>query len=424
MNRLLKMPRLGETMDEGKLSAWLVEPGQPFKRGDAILEVETDKTLVEFPALGDGILITSLVQIGDMIDVGTPIAEIDIGDGPNWLGDDSEDVQPESIVAPVAEPAKAVLQTTPGDATNTTKSPGDRPRATPVARRIAKQASIELAHIVGTGRRGRIERRDVESATQAELIDIQTGYGLAWCEKGLAESAPILFIHGFAADHTAWSGLQSQMARSGYRTISIDLPSHGSSSQEAYSVEELALPVIEFAENAFGSQPVHIVAHSMGAIVAVDLVQSVPTASLTLIAPAGVGRTINKHFIETLSAPRDVASVARALSRLTHGPNGLSNAAHQLIFDTLSKGRITELTHSLAGASGQHINLCDQLAGIVENLPVSVLIGHRDQVVNWSEGLDISALVSVHHFPDAGHMPHWEAQSAVQKILERIVSNE
>ena len=69
MTGILKMPRMGETMDEGKLVAWLVEPGVAFKRGDPILEVETDKTVVEFPALGDGTLVESLVEIGEMVDV-------------------------------------------------------------------------------------------------------------------------------------------------------------------------------------------------------------------------------------------------------------------------------------------------------------------------------------------------------------------
>lgn len=81
MNGILKMPRMGETMEEGRLTAWLVEPGQPFKRGDPILEVETDKTLVEYPALGNGILMKSLVDIGDRVNVGLPIAEIDMSDG-------------------------------------------------------------------------------------------------------------------------------------------------------------------------------------------------------------------------------------------------------------------------------------------------------------------------------------------------------
>ena len=53
----LTMPRLGETMEEGRVVNWLVAEGIGFKRGDTIIEIETDKTLVEYPALGDGMLI-------------------------------------------------------------------------------------------------------------------------------------------------------------------------------------------------------------------------------------------------------------------------------------------------------------------------------------------------------------------------------
>jgi len=52
--RILSMPRLGETMEEGRLVGWLIAPGDRFKRGEPIVEIETDKTIAEFPALGEG----------------------------------------------------------------------------------------------------------------------------------------------------------------------------------------------------------------------------------------------------------------------------------------------------------------------------------------------------------------------------------
>ena len=82
--RILRMPRLGETMEEGKVVGWLVAPGDSFRRGDPILEIETDKTIAEFPALGDGRLDEILASAGDTLEVGAPIARIDIGDGPDW----------------------------------------------------------------------------------------------------------------------------------------------------------------------------------------------------------------------------------------------------------------------------------------------------------------------------------------------------
>ena len=137
----------------------------------------------------------------------------------------------------------------------------------------------------------------------------------------------------------------------------------------------------------------------MGALVAVTLAKVVPTASLTLIAPAGLGRTINTRFLDALAEPRDVASVARTLTSLTHGSNGLSDAAHEAIFATLSKGRLTEIAHALAGASGQNVDLRGDLEQIANDMPVSLLLGQRDQIVDWSEALDVSPLISVHHFP-------------------------
>ncbi|MEP6017089.1 MAG: alpha/beta fold hydrolase [Paracoccaceae bacterium] len=423
MSGILKMPRMGETMDEGKLVAWLVEPGAPFKRGDPILEVETDKTVVEFPALGDGTLVESLVEIGEMVDVGTAIAKIDVGDGPDWIsdGDDAPSVEEE---APAPEMVEAVAEApvAASSAPSFAPSKDERIRATPLARRITRQANIDLDRIVGTGRRGRIERSDVEAGVSAVSGDLQTGYGIAWNEKGAATGAPVMFIHGFAADHSAWSGLQSQMARSGHRTLAVDLPAHGNATADAHDAADLAQPVIAMAEQKVDWQPLHIVAHSMGALVAVALAKVVPTASLTLIAPAGLGRTINTRFLDALAEPRDVASVARTLTSLTHGSNGLSDAAHAAIFATLSKGRLTEIAHALAGASGQNVDLRGDLEQIANDMPVSLLLGQRDQIVDWSEALDVSPLISVHHFPDAGHMPHWEALPQVQAILERKIN--
>ena len=73
----LPMPRLGETMDSGTIAGWNVAEGDSFERGDTLLELETDKTLVEYPALESGRLIETLVAEGDVVDVGDPIAIIE-----------------------------------------------------------------------------------------------------------------------------------------------------------------------------------------------------------------------------------------------------------------------------------------------------------------------------------------------------------
>src|SRR5688572_30490937 len=74
----LPLPRLGETMEEGRIVTWLKQPGDKFKRGEILLEVETDKTVVEVPALQDGVMVRHLAVEADMIPVDAPIARIEV----------------------------------------------------------------------------------------------------------------------------------------------------------------------------------------------------------------------------------------------------------------------------------------------------------------------------------------------------------
>ena len=324
---------MGETMEEGRLVDWLVKPGQAFKRGQDILEVETDKTIVEFPALGDGTVVETLVEIGDTVSVGTPIARIDVGDGPDWTDDGSDAGEETAQPEPAATPAEATqapaappgAMPAAGDAAPPAAAPGDGPlRATPVARRIARQRGIDLDTLTGTGRRGRIEREDVEAAGTTSDETRQVA-GITFLEKGPATGAPVLLLHGFAADHMAWGGVQSRLSGKGRRTLGVDLPGHGTTLHEARAPEDLH-PPLDRALNDLAPGPVHIVAHSMGAIAAVRLARMRAVRSLTLIAPAGLGHAIDAGFIRGLAGATSAGEVSHLLGRVTEGPHGASPA--------------------------------------------------------------------------------------------------
>jgi pimeloyl-ACP methyl ester carboxylesterase len=404
---VLLMPRLGETMEDGVLVGWLVEPGQPFRRGDPLVEIETDKTVAEFPALSDGVLVEPLVQIGDRVKVGTPIARLEVP-GAAAPSPDSP--------APAAPPPAAVPPVTPA----TAAAPQcDRLRATPLARRIARQRGIDLATLRGTGRRGRIERRDVEAASAGEA-GIRRQGDLALRADGAATGPSMLFLHGFAADHTVWAGLTALMAKAGCRTLAVDLPGHGATTIEAAATADLAAPLHSLAQDA-ARGPRHVVAHSMGAIPAVALAASVPTASLTLIAPAGLGHTIDAGFVRGLARARAPGEVAHLLDRMTDGPNGLSDTAIAAIAATLAQGRLARLADSLLGETGQAVSIRADLARLAERIPVHLILGHRDRIIDWRESLEVSPRIAIHHLPRAGHMPQWEAPGDVAAILTRII---
>jgi pyruvate dehydrogenase E2 component (dihydrolipoamide acetyltransferase) len=408
---VLLMPRLGETMEDGVLVGWLVEPGKPFKRGDPLVEIETDKTVAEFPALTDGVLVEPLVQIGDRVKVGTPIARLEV---PGEAGTPSSG--PEAR-APAAPPTVAA---TPEPPVRKAAPDPERLRATPLARRIARQSGIDLASLRGTGRRGRIERRDVEAASAREQGIGRHG-GIALREDGPATGPSVLFLHGFAADHTVWAGLSALMAKAGCRTVAVDLPGHGATTLEAAMAADLAAPLHAIATDATRRGPLHLVAHSMGAIPAVALAAAIPTVSLTLIAPAGLGHSIDAGFIRGLARARVPGEVAHLLDRMTDGPNGLSESAIAAIAATLAQGRLTRLADNLLGETGQAVSIRADLARLAERIPVHLILGHRDRILDWRESLDVSPRIAIHHFPRAGHMPQWEALADVAAILTRVI---
>uniref|UniRef100_UPI0035CAAE31 pyruvate dehydrogenase complex dihydrolipoamide acetyltransferase n=1 Tax=uncultured Sphingomonas sp. TaxID=158754 RepID=UPI0035CAAE31 len=169
----IKMPALSPTMEEGTLAKWLVKAGDTVKSGDLLAEIETDKATMEFEAVDEGTVGQILVAEGtDNVKVGTVIATI-LAEG------ESADAAPTPAAkaaapadAPQAEKQEAkadVAETvaTKAETPAPAKAPaatGDRVKASPLARRIAAEKSIDLAALTGSGPNGRIVRADLDSA--------------------------------------------------------------------------------------------------------------------------------------------------------------------------------------------------------------------------------------------------------------------
>lgn len=147
------MPKMGDGMNEGTILRWLKKAGDVVEVGEVIAEIETDKASVELPAESSGKLANILVKEGDTVPVGTVIAEI-LGEG-----EQPQAVAPSPQAAvetpAVAEPARETLRP---------EEPPlqERVKASPLARRIAQEAGIDLAMVKGTGPGGRIVERDVQ----------------------------------------------------------------------------------------------------------------------------------------------------------------------------------------------------------------------------------------------------------------------
>lgn len=144
------MPKLGLTMESGAISAWLVEEGQEVQKGQALLEIATDKVTMEVEAQADGILRKILVPPGEEVPVSTTIGVIAAAD---------EDIGSYSAAAPSAPAPAAAAPPTPAPVAD---SEGRRPHKTsPKARKIAAEHGLDLSSIRGSGPAGRIVSADV-----------------------------------------------------------------------------------------------------------------------------------------------------------------------------------------------------------------------------------------------------------------------
>jgi pyruvate dehydrogenase E2 component (dihydrolipoamide acetyltransferase) len=184
------MPALSPTMTEGTLARWLKKEGETIKAGDVIAEIETDKATMEVEAVDEGVLGRILVGDGtEGVKVNEPIAVlVDAGEAVPAAAPAAKPAAAKDEAAPASAPAKtgapasatataatapsgtaAAPPTTPTSAApvprpNGHSAEGDRIFASPLARRMASQAGIDLSALKGSGPGGRIVRADIEAA--------------------------------------------------------------------------------------------------------------------------------------------------------------------------------------------------------------------------------------------------------------------
>lgn len=164
MATTVTMPKMGFDMVEGKLLRWLKKVGDPVRAGEPLAEIETEKVNIEFEAPASGVLKAVLIEEGTTVPVGTPIAIIGAPDEPVEVPSAAPAQAP---VAPPPSPTPAAPTPTPAPTTPPPTAPGGRVKASPLARRLAQEAGIDLRAISGTGPGGRVVKRDIDRYLEA-----------------------------------------------------------------------------------------------------------------------------------------------------------------------------------------------------------------------------------------------------------------
>ncbi len=175
----VKLPRLGQGMESGTIVRWLKAEGDSVKKREPLYELDTDKVTQEVESDLDGILLKIVVQEGE-VEVGSTIAMIENGSA-------AEAAEPDSAAATVEEPAAGRSSRQPQPPRTRHATPPDtmliapaakagaRIKASPLARRIARERGVDLAALAGTGPDGRIVAEDVENAPAGGAAAPATG---------------------------------------------------------------------------------------------------------------------------------------------------------------------------------------------------------------------------------------------------------
>jgi pimeloyl-ACP methyl ester carboxylesterase len=401
MGRIIDMPlpRMGETMDEGRIGQWFKKPGDRFRRGETLLEVESDKTTVEVPALQDGILVECLVSPDQMVPVESAIARIEI---------EGEAVA--EVKKPASPAAAVTTAAAPAAERHVAMAPGHRPRASTAARAAARRSGVDLALLSGTGRNGRITRADLEAARRPAraTYNVEAPHGKLFVREWPAHGTPrgsALLLHGLFSDSQSFITLGRKLATAGLRTLAIDLPGHGETSSAAISLADVVAAVAA----AMPGHRLHLVGHSFGAVVATHLAER--AASLTLLAPAGCGEDINEEFIAAMLGGH-VDHALEILDEANMPPAVKQDLAGHL---AVNHRQLHGIAAQLSAQGKQTVSILSRLKAL--NIPVTALFQRDDRVIPAEQALNLPPNVSVRFLPGASHLPHWRDPDLVARVV-------
>jgi pyruvate dehydrogenase E2 component (dihydrolipoyllysine-residue acetyltransferase) len=172
------MPRLSDSMEEGTILTWLKQVGDEVAVGEELVEIETDKANMAYESDVAGTLTEILAPAGETLTIGAPIAVVGARNGTATVAPEpaSESTAPAELPPLVAQRA-------------TSGGRGERVKASPVARRLARERGVELATLSGSGPGGRIVKKDVEGAAAAAPATTEAAGGTAPAETAKGETA-------------------------------------------------------------------------------------------------------------------------------------------------------------------------------------------------------------------------------------------
>ena len=413
-------PKVSLETSAGKVSQWLVAEGEIVRAGQILFEIENDKAAVEVEAPADGV-IRHLTPANTEVDVGAQVAMI-YATGEAFA---DLDVKPQSVVAA----ASVAAMTLAAPVENTQQGP----RPTPLARRIARDQSISIDGLAGTGPRGRVQKKDVlehlsslahnpESIAPAPQRRASDALHHVWLRRG--SGVPLVLLHGFSGDLNNWRGLFAG-ARFDGPVLALDLPGHGQSPLDIPADMEALAVLVERSIAGLLDGAMVLAGHSFGAAVATRIAARgiLDLLGLCLFAPAGLGPEINADFTDGILRARAPDSLRPWLNELVHDSAVISDAFLRVVVE---QRRNQPLTDAMRAFSNRFLPDGTQSRSILPDLsritlPTRVVFGRNDRILPFARTADLPGHVALHALAACGHMPHLEQPTLALRILSEML---
>lgn len=439
MPKHILMPSLAAGMEDGRLVRWLKKPGDHVSKGDVLVEIETDKALLEMEAEDDGTLGAVIVAdgtphvpvndlIGILLSPGEPLDEGGLPPAPA-ASPGSVPANPGQSTTDIASPAKSELRSLLSGAKKR------RPAASPLARRLARSYGLDIGALAGTGPHGRVVRLDVERArpvgpapahvpAPAGRAPARAARGAplhhVWLQQG--EGRTVVLIHGFGSDLNSWRPFLSGTSL-GRPVLGIDLPGHGGSrSHQERRFPEIVESVVCTLE-ALDLIHVDLVGHSLGGAVCAGVADDgrLDVGSLFLVAPAGLGPEINGAFLEGFTRARCAESLTPWLRELVEEQDLITSSFIRASLVGRDDEAAIEALQSLRRTLFPDGTPAFDIRRPLERLavPVAVVFGRQDRIVPARQGAALPGEVGLHLFEGVGHMPQLEVRDALWRTLTR-----
>lgn len=361
------MPKWGLSMQEGKVVEWLAPVGASVQPGDQMLDIETEKIANTFEALDAGLLRRQVAQPDEVLPIGALLGVLA-----------PESVSDEEIDAYIAE----------------------------------FQASYVPPEDTGG-----------ESGPDYRWADVD-GMRLRYVKVGDAGPS-VLLIHGFGGDLGNWLFNQEPLA-AGAEVYALDLPGHGQSGKTLAdpSVPGLAAAIVGFMD-AVGIAKAHLVGHSLGGAISLQIAAKHPgrVLSLSLLAPAGLGASINGAYLRGFIEGESRRDMKPVLQQLVADPELITR---QLIDDILKFKRTDGVPEALSAIAAGFINGDAQKVDLRDvparaGVPVQVIWGKEDKIIPVSQADGLPGNVTVHVLKGVGHLVQMEAATQVNALVKALL---